>query len=69
MPKYIIQHTPVLHGAEKDKQTTRYEVGDMIELTEKEAQKLGDNVAAAKVEKNENSGDDAGKEKEKKKQQ
>lgn len=48
MPKYIVQHTPVLHGAEKAKQTTRYEVFDEIELTEQEAQKLGDNVKPIK---------------------
>lgn len=50
MPKYIIKHTPVLHGAEKAKQTTRFEVGDVIELAEKDAQKLGDNVSLIKDE-------------------
>jgi len=94
MPKYIVQHTPVLHGAEKDKQATRYEIGEEIELTDKDAQKLGDNVASAKNEvkkpadsadgnpddkekapaggkpgKNEGNEAEAGKEKEKKKQQ
>jgi len=50
MPKYFIVHTPVRYGAEKAKQATRYEVDDVIELTEKEAQKLGDNAALIKDE-------------------
>lgn len=50
MPKYIVQHTPVRHGAEKAKQSTRYEVGEVIELDEKDAQKLGDNMALIKEE-------------------
>ena len=69
MPKYIVQHTPVLHGEEKAKIATRYEVGEEIELSEEEAQKLGDNVALTKTDKKENSETETGKEKEKKKQQ
>lgn len=45
MPKYTILNTPVLHGADGKKTATRYDIGDEIELTEKEALSLGGNVA------------------------
>ena len=44
MPTYIVQHTPVRHGAQRKKTADTYNPGDEIELSEKEAQKLGSNV-------------------------
>ena len=44
MGLYIVQHTPILHGAEKKKTADMFNPGEEIELTEKEAEKLGDNV-------------------------
>ncbi len=51
MPTYIVQHTPVKHGAKGKKTADTYNPGDEIELSEKEAQKLGGNVklSAAKA--------------------
>jgi hypothetical protein len=46
MPKYNVQHTPVLHGGKGDKTATRYGIGEEIELTVQEAATLGDNVKA-----------------------
>jgi hypothetical protein len=44
MPKYIVQDTHIRHGKEGDKVATLYGPGVEIELTEKEAGKLGSNV-------------------------
>lgn len=44
MPKYIVQDTHIRHGKEGDKVATLYGPGVEIELTEKEAEKLGRNV-------------------------
>ncbi len=44
MPKYIVQHTQIKYARQGDKEAVIYAVGDEIELTEKEAQALGDNV-------------------------
>ena len=42
MPKYVVVHTPIKHGI-KDK-AEMYAPGEEIELTTKEAQRVGDNV-------------------------
>lgn len=46
MPKYIVQHTPILHGPKGADAATLHEVGSAIELTAEEAERLGDNVLA-----------------------
>jgi len=47
MPRYAVQHTPILHGSGGEKTAARYGIGEVVELTEQEAAALGDNVQAA----------------------
>lgn len=50
MPAYTVQHTPIIHGpkdATGPESARRYEVGEEIELSAVEAERLGDNLAAA----------------------
>jgi hypothetical protein len=47
MPKYIVQHTPILHGKTGEKKASSYDIGAVVELTDEEAMRLGDNVQAA----------------------
>ncbi len=44
MHKYIVQHTHIKHAGKGEKEAVTYAPGDEIELTEKEAQLLGNNV-------------------------
>lgn len=48
MPKYIVQDMHIRHGAQGEKKASIYAPGDEIELTQKEAEKLGSNVKPSK---------------------
>ena len=44
MPKYKIVHTPVIHGKPMDTIGSIHLPGDVLDLEEDEAARLGDNV-------------------------
>jgi len=57
MPKYVVKDMHLVFGREGDKSARTYAPGEVIDLSEAEARKIGSNVVPTKAEAEKKEGD------------